>query len=356
VIAAPAAAMALPYAAWRLQRARTLDVVILDKTAAFRNDREHAAIPWLLHAMKIEGRSRTFLDPARDYIGFDPVTRKGRDLSDEDVADADVLVVADTYGVYAGDYEPPGDQAALERSPRIYGGLTYDEARVIDAFAARGGMVIGEFNAFASPTDEQARARVEALFGVRWTKWVARYWPDLRDEKQVPRWVGRVYERVYGRPFDVTGGGLVFVREDSDIVVLEDGRDLRSGIVSQERTPGGAVFEFPERGAFAYWIDVVEATASEIIYEHVVDTTPAGDAQLAAHGLARRFPAVTRRWGTWYFAGDFLDRAMDLGDPERAWLLPMRRATVGCGGAADEGSFWGWYVPIVARLLASRAR
>jgi hypothetical protein len=349
------AATAAPYVVWRLQAPKTLEVVIVDKTAPFRNYREHAAIPWLLHALKIKNRGGRFLDPACDYVGFDPVTKKGRDLTDEDLANADVLVLADTYGVYVGDYERPGDQAALERSPRIYGGLTDDEARAIEAFATRGGMVLGEFNAFASPTGDEARARIEALFGVRWTKWVARYWPNLRDPNEVPKWVGRIYERVNGHPFDVVGGGLVLVREDSDIVVLKDDDDLHPGILSQERTPGGAVFDFPERGTFAYWIDVVEATGSEVLYEHVIDTTPAGERKLAAHGLSRRFPAVTRRWEAWYFAGDFVDNTMDLGSPERAWLLPYRRAAGGCE-SPEEGSFWGWYAPIVSRLLAARAR
>src|SRR3546814_9473159 len=46
---------------------------------------------------------------------------------------ADVLVIADTYGVYVGDYERPGEQAALERSPKIYGGVDEAEARAIES-------------------------------------------------------------------------------------------------------------------------------------------------------------------------------------------------------------------------------
>jgi hypothetical protein len=129
--------------------------------------------------------------------------------------------------------------------------------------------------------------------------------------------------------------------------------------VSQERTAGGALFGFPERGVFADWMDVVESTGSEVIYHHVVDATPAGGSKLAAHGLAARFPAVTRRWNAWYFAGDFDAGSLDLGNPERAWLIPFRRAMagyVGGGGQARAAFFWGWYAPIVSRLLSSRAK
>jgi hypothetical protein len=343
--------------AWRLARPRTLEAVIVDKTVPFRNDREHAAIPWILHALKIQNGLGRFLDAEHDYVGFDPVSRTGRELTAADLANADLLFIADTYGVYVGDYQRPGDQAALERSPKIYGGLSEGEARVIDAFAARGGMVIAEFNTFASPTDDGAEARLEATFGVRWSRWVARYWPDLQDRNEVPRWVGHVYERVTGHLFDCTGGGMVLVREDRDIVVLRDGDDLRHSVVSQERAPLGAAFAFPQRGAFRYWMDVVAATDSELVYEHVLDVTPAGERKLEAHGLSRRFPAVTRRRDAWYFAGDFVDNALDLGSPEQAFVLGFRRERLACGSPTpEEEFFWGWYVPIVSRLLASRAR
>jgi hypothetical protein len=349
--------LATPRIAWWLEPSRTLEVVIVDKTVPFNNFREHAALPWLLHAMKLRDSIGHFLDPSRDYIGFDPVARVGHDLSGDKLTYADVLFVTDTYGVYVGDYERPDNQAALERSPKIYGGVTDDEAQVIEAFAARGGMVIAEFNAFASPTEDGPRARLEELFGVRWTRWVARYWPNLQDANEVPRWVGRVYRRVTGHPFDVAGGGLVFVREDRDILVLRDGEDLEPGVVSQQRTARGAVFGFPERGTFWYWMDVVEATDGEVLYEHVVDATAAGKQKLAAHGLPLRFPALAKRRDAWYFAGDFVDTSFDLGSPERAWLLSYRQTRSGCSGAgAEEGFFWGWYAPIVSRLFASRAR
>ena len=347
-----------PSIAWRLQKARTLEVVIVDKTVPFQKYREHAAIPWILHAMKIRSSSGRFLDPALDYVGFDPKARVGHDLTAAATEHADVLVVTDTYGVYRGDYERPGDEAALERSPKIYGGVTDQEADVIDAFLGRGGVVIGEFNTFASPTDAPAREHLERLFGARWTKWVARYWPDLQDEREVPRWVGRVWERVTHTPFSMKGGGLVLVREDEDIVVLLDGEDLTADVVTQERTMRGAEFDLPRRGAFRFWMDIVVPIDGEVLYEHVIGAKPSGEKKLAAHGLATHFSALLRRGSAWYFAGDFVDNAIELGSPELAGALAWRERTVGCSPAAstDDVVFWGFYVPIVARIFASRAR
>jgi hypothetical protein len=346
-----------PQVGWWLTRARTLGVVVVDKTVPFVNFREHAAIPWLLHALKIQKKAGGLYDAAHDYLGFDPVAKTGRELTAQDLVGADVLFVTDTYGVYVGDYARPGDQAALERSPKIYGGVSSDEASVIESFSAKGGMVLGEFNTFASPTGAEARATLERLFGVHWTRWVARYWPDLQDPNEVPKWVGATYERVYHAPFDLQGAGLVFVHEDGDIVVLREKLDLDLDVLTQERTPTGAEFGFPERGQFRYWVDILTDAGGEVLYEHLVHATAAGAAKLEAHGLPIRFPAVTRRGEAYYFAGDFVDNAVDLGNPERAGLLGYRQArTNGCGaGDRDEAFFWGFYAPIVSRLLSSRA-
>ncbi len=350
--------LASPWIAWRAQRARTLDVVIVDKTVPFERYREHAGIPWILHVMKIRQPSGAFLDPARDYVGFDPKTKTGHDLTEAHLAHADVLVIADTYGVYRGDYEKPGDQAALERSPKIYGGLTVDEARAVSSFWERGGLVLAEFNTFASPTPPDARATLERVFGVKWTKWVARYWPNLQDTNEVPRWVGRVWETVTHTPFDMKGGGIVFVREDEDIVVLLDDEDLEPDVVRQIRTQRGASFDLPASGGFWFWMDVVEATEGEVLYEHVVGVKPSGEQKLARHGIPKRFPALTKHKDAWYFAGDFVDTQIELGTPERYGLIPWRARTNGCGGGstADQGFFWSFYAPIVERLFSSRAR
>lgn len=348
--------LASPHLVWRLQKARTLEVVIVDKTVPFEKYREHSAIPWILHAMKIHGANGRFLDPAADYVGFDPRTKTGHDLTAQALADADVLVVTDTYGVYQGDYERPGQEAALERSPKIYGGLSEDEARAMEDFVARGGLLLAEFNTFASPTPKPVRERMEKLFGARWTRWVARYWPNLQDSNEVPRWVGRIWEKVTHTPFDLKGGGLVFVREDEDIVVLQAGTDLGEAVITQERTSRGAAFDLPARGGFWFWMDVLTPTDCEVLYEHVIGTTPAGAQKLAAHGLPARFPALVKRADAWYFAGDFVDTAIELGNPEMAGLLPWRSKSLGCSQSTEDAFFWELYVPVVSRLFASRAR
>ncbi|HVH44277.1 MAG TPA: hypothetical protein VM925_18120, partial [Labilithrix sp.] len=186
----------------------------------------------------------------------------------------------------------------------------------------------------------------------------ARYWPNLQDTDEVPKWVGRVWQNITHTPFDMKGGGIVFVREDEDIEVLLDSDDLGAQIVTQDRTPRGASLGLPERGAFRYWMDVIEATDAEVLYEHVLGTTSAGQYKLARHGLGTRFPAVTKYKDAWYFAGDFVDTTIELGNPESFGIIQWRAFTSGFGSgtSTDDSFFWDFYTPIVAKIFAARAR
>jgi hypothetical protein len=313
-----------------------------------------------LHASKVTTPDGRFYDKTKDYVGFDPNARKGRDLAKDDLAKADALFITDTYGVYVADYKEPGDPEALLRSRKLYGGVTLDEAATIDDFAARGGLVIAEFNTFASPTPDDAAARLEALFGLKWTHWVGRFWNDLSDDTELPQWVLDDYERVYHMPLDRNGAAFIFVKDDRDIVVMRGGTDLREGepirVERVDRPNDPELAAMPASAAYSYWLDVVEATNADVLYEHVVRTTDDGAARLKAHGLPPRFPALLRRRGdrkAYYFAGDFIDTKTILGDPERAGLLWWRK--INHGDPEAEGStFWAWYAPIVVQLLEPR--
>lgn len=349
----------LPYIVWLLRSPHGASIVIVDKTIPFPKYREHSFLPWFFRALKFTDLQGRFLNEAYDYIGYDPVNRTGYDVLARDLADADALFITDTYGVYEGDYQSAEQVAALERSPRIYGGMSELEADAVELFSRRGKLVIAEFNTFASPTADTPRAMLETTFGVRWTRWVARYWPDMQDEREVPKWVGRTYERVYHKPLSVRGPAFVFVRDDEDIVVLKATEHLQLEPITIERT--GEAIELdglPQGSSYRYWLDIVHPVRADVVYEHILHLTPEGERIAKEHGIPLRFPALARRKGrqTYYFAGDFVDASADRGDPERAGLLLWRRWTVSLGPFAQEHYLWSWYAPIVERLLTPYVR
>jgi hypothetical protein len=340
-----------PHWWWLARTEKRSRIVIVDKTVPFRNYREHAAFTWLLHTLKIVAPAGETYREERDYFGYDPIKKEGRELGADDLKSADALFVGDTYGVYVGDYKRPGDVAALERSQKIYGGFSGEEASVIDDYARRGGTTIMEFNAFASPTEDAPRAKLEALFGVHWTKWVARYWEDLSNDEEVPQWLRRDYLRRYGTELEHQGAALIFVHEDDDIVVLR-AADLKRDVMLMERT-AAADESWPQSARYVYWLDVVEPTTATVIYDYDVLVTGSGAKLLADHGLKSRFPAVLHgSENAWYFAGDMIDTATEMGNPERAGLLTWRKYTRGTVGA-DGSVLWGFYFPILEQLLAN---
>ncbi|MFO0725458.1 MAG: hypothetical protein U1E65_16865 [Myxococcota bacterium] len=343
----------VPRLVYRAREARPLEVAIVDKTVPFRNYREHHNLNWLLHAWKRPPGSGQHLDPARDYLGFDPIPRRGEDFHRLDVLGKDLIFIADTYGVYVKDYEKPGDVAALERSPKIYGGLTSTEAGALLDAARSGALVIGEFNSFASPTTAPVRAEMERFFGVRWTHWVMRFWPDLQDENEVPKWVGRVYRRVYHREFDLVGPGLVMVRDDEDMVVLQPPQDISKVVLSLVKTTTRADWsDLPDEAHYLYWIDLLEPAGGEVLYEHRIEATERGAAILAEHKIPLRFPALVQNQRAYYLAGDCVDTAIELGDPERAGTLWWRRWFA--HGSPEQRFFWGFYAPVLERIVSGQ--
>lgn len=354
-----------PKLAWTLRPTRHLGFVIVDKSVPFGDYRKHRALTWVLHNLKVGTPGRPFAVASRDYIGFDPATKEGRDITAADFSGVDVLIIADTYGVYAGDYPKHAtpiahDENALPPHQKLFGGLSDREAELIDRFAAGGGRVIAEFNTFGPPTEESARQRLEHVFGVRWTHWVARYFDDLADAHDVPPWVRNTYKKVTGKTYGASGPGFVFVHDDDDLFLLQPGGQLEHDLSAiEQRHASQELGSVPESTRFLGWIDVVESTQSDVLYEHVLHVTDDGRAILRAHGLPSRFPALTRRQGqgAYYFAADISDTTLELGDPERAGLLFYRRLTLREGVSTDEEKFlWGFYAPLVEALVAPRYR
>ena len=101
-----------------------LDVVVVDKTVPFADFREHRALFWMLRHLKIVTPDGVPYDSEQHYVGAFPGPEPGdppretTSLTAERASAADVVYIADTYGVYEGDLESGAKmQAALERMP-----------------------------------------------------------------------------------------------------------------------------------------------------------------------------------------------------------------------------------------------
>jgi hypothetical protein len=373
-ILAVALAILLPWACYEARPKRTIELCVLDKTVPFRTWYEHRSLYWLLeHLNVVKADGETYaLD--RDYLGAYPPAVAGdppertRDLTASDVAAARLIYLADTYGVYRDDLKSKERMAAaLERSPKIYGGLTPDEARAASGAIVAGKTLVAEFNTLGSPTGDDARATLEATLGVRWFRWIGRYFARLDDRDEVPQWMRNDYEREWKQPWGFSGPGYVLMQGDAHCEVLRTGFEVDAvGLTIERERPVDAHLAHAEDGVpYPYWFDVVvdtpEAARLASFVWHLKDS---GRDRLKARGLPERFPAVTRRAPAgggvaWYFAGDFADNPMDSRPVPFRGYLGFRQLVEGLKLAPSETAFyWRFYVPLMETILndAERSR
>lgn len=182
----------IPNVIWHARGPSTRTVVVVDYTVPYDDYDSHTGLIWSLnHARVASPRGpEDPWDPTRDYVGYQPADRLNPvRLSEADLGGADLLYIADAYGVYEMDLEIlEGIRIQPTRSPRLFGALSAGDVATIEDFAASGRDVFSEFNTLPPPTGADERARMEALLGVRWTGWVGRVFPDLYDITDVPDW------------------------------------------------------------------------------------------------------------------------------------------------------------------------
>lgn len=352
-----------PLLAWLALPWQDLEVVVVDNTVPDRSYREHRGIVWALNHLKYRSPERGPYLADRDYYGFLPLGDSQyvtRELPD--TIAADLIYVADTYGVYEKEWY--GENPLGERSPIVYGGTSPAELDKIERAVLGGTPLVVEFNSFASPTGGATRERLQRLVQVEWSGWIGRFFHDLTEGVEVPVWAVRAYERQYAREWTFSGEGFVLVDERDTVIVLQPGIDFSAG-QCEAIFPDSvrARFDVPDGVGYRYWFDIVRLRegARELAHFHL-DLTAAGRAQLAAHGVPERFPAVVRyesgSYWAYYFAGDFADLATV---PEYHRILgyagARARFTRDVGWRENEAFFWKVYVPLLRSVFAeARAR
>ena len=366
-----AALVLVPRGLYHVRDRTELNVVVLDKTVPFRLWLEHRSLFWAMRALGVVTAAGAPYDWEKDYLGAYPPETPGdppertRDLAAADLERADLLYIADTYGVYRDDLKS-GEKmlAALERSPKVYGGLGLVEARAAEEYVRRGGLLVSEFNSLGSPTEDAPRETLQRTMGVYWTRWIGRFFTDLDSLDEVPQWMRRNYEREWNRPWTFTGPGYVLCYEDAHVEVLRVGPEVAArGLRLDRAASSDTTLERAADGIlYPYWFDVVEnAGDAEVLATFTWQPTEAGRARLTARGLPETFPAVTvKRYAgggrAFYFAGDFADNPLETAEVPFAGYLTARRWIEGLKVAPSEHAFyWRFYLPLVDRLLRDAA-
>lgn len=349
-----------PWALWHIRADRPLDVVVVDKTVAKPNYREHEGLIWFLRHEKVVQRETGLpLVLDRDYAGYQHTADGQTRIVPIPDRPTDFVYIADTYGVYEDDLlgRPLGLKSDL-----IYGGLSVDEVRTIRRNLRPGATLVGEFNCIASPTVGKARAELSEALGVEWTGWIGRHFAFLDLTVDLPLWIPRTWKRQTGDNWQFRGPGYVFVNEQGHLVVLIEGID----------TPTPAMrIQFDEANAdrygtvrsqvYDYWFEIMKPRpGSEVLAKFEFELTESGRAKTQGVPISGPIPAIIRaehaRHRSYYFVGDFADQPNPSSAYRYRWL-PKIKATFGAEHRDDQQAFfWRIYVPMMQRILAEAER
>ena len=192
-----AAIFFVPRLMWRIMPEPADRVLLVNYTVPYVSGREHRGAVWLLNHWKYRSPEGRSWDSIGTHVGYDPVRRSVQStIAQQDLSKVDWVFLADAYGVYEDDLiDIENEMAHLDRSTKVFGGLSDADAAALLAHSARGGHTFLEFNALEDPTGPAARDTLETLFGIEWTGWVGRTFSMLQDTTDVPHWLPRLHRR-----------------------------------------------------------------------------------------------------------------------------------------------------------------
>lgn len=355
------------YLFWYLQKPKPNNIYILDKTVLDENRTGHKSFNWVLNHYKYTNKNHQLYNYKKDYFGFFPEIKSNNNkkykirslrlyeiLSVAD--DIDMVYYTDTYGVsYQDWYNKAPDKF---HSPLIYGGLNQNDYLLLSEMKRKNKLIITEFNMLGSPTSDLIRQKTETLFDFTWTGWTGCYFKSLNlTNPGIPDWICQQYELKYNKKWDFSGSGIILVNENGNIIVLQDGIQLKyeyPQIVSNENSQ--KEFGIPSKQNYDFWFDIINpGTSNNVVSTYHLYLTDNGISILKKFGLPSEFPAIIEhrdQYKFYYFSGDFADRDIFMagsyfkGYPLVAEFLTMNNS------ATKISFFWRFYLPLIHNILS----
>lgn len=352
---------------WYFSEIKPSNIIIYDKTVLNLDADEHKSFNWILNYHRFVSKTTNqAYDPVKDYKGFAPLdsqqflTNDFEHFQKEDIDslanELDILYLTDMYGIYNLEWYAEKEQ--LERSNKVYGGVTKTDLSLMEKSIRNKKLVIGEFNLFASPTYKYIGKQCESLFNLSWSGWTGRYFStlDTTINKELPNWLVKGYLEQHNNQWPFSKPGIVLVHEWNQIEILESETDLiyeipwiQSSPKSIERYGVIDTIEYP------FWFDIIEAdNPFSVISNYSIKTNERGDSLMNKWKIPTTFPAVITGNDslTYYFSGDFADNKIGMN-------LSYFKGTPIFGGFTQSRDglmtrntfFWDFYYPLVSNII-----
>jgi len=357
-------------------------VLVYDKTVLTRKTQEHISFSWLLNYDKyINPANGSRYDRKTDYKGFFPDGKGDYRIDDYNQLTADkaalvanqydMVYYTDMYGVYRGEWEDeyfpklPGEKGhtdlSMERTRRIYGGMTAFELDILKNMKAQNKLIVAEFNTIATPTPWRVRRDFEKEFDMRWSGWVGRYYEtlDTAINKELPLWLKRNYLAQHNNRWPFHKSGIVFVRVDDRIEILENETDLLKEvpvILTPEKYQ--LRYKLPREMKYSFWFDIIgTGKRNDVVATYQLYPNSRGSRLLKAWRIPEQFPAVIEHNGAdyrfHYFAGDFCDNPIGYYTSFFKGIHYVSQYTYTRDAQERESFFWDYYRPMMKEIMNS---
>ncbi|MBI4857370.1 MAG: hypothetical protein HY818_11590 [Acetobacterium woodii] len=349
----------MPFLIWNNLASTPMNVWVVDKTVPDTSYREHKGLMWALNSEKVVLESTG--NPLRydaDYFGVFPKSDADYEVKEipQSIAMPELIYLADTDGVYPSDFNGTDSDAVyagIAQKPLV-GDFSENDLTSIKNNLGGGNTIVGEFDIW----DANSQPELQDIFRVSFTGWSGKYFDDLKKDVEIPEIIVNNYQQQTGKTWDYTGGGLVLVSNNNEVLVLKDQKALKKDGISLSFDTAYQD-EFGVRGRFPYeqWFDLVKSDASaETLATLNLDVTETGKTALAEYGLTTSYAAITRSVNSqntaYYFAGDFAQ--MDF--PGTLWnyagFSTIKQLFSFANPNADTKFYWGCYVPLMRQIIS----
>jgi len=366
---------------WLFTPEKELNVLILDKTVLDTSTPEHKSLNWILTNNRYLNSKSGPYNNKSDYFGFFPNDSgffKIKDFQDWSVKSLDSLAncydmvyFTDLYGIYEGEwyekypgispYKTKSVDNSMEHTLKLYGGMTQNDLSLLKKMKDKNKLIITEFNVIASPTPTAIRSGFEAEFDMHWSGWVGRYYEtlDTLENKELPRWLKKNYLVQHKQKWPFDKSGIVFVREDDRIEILENRTHLNVEvpiILTSEKYMNK--YGLPARMKYPFWFDIISTNSkNKIVSNYTLNANRIGKKLLKEYGIPETFPAVIEHDGTdykfYYFAGDFSDNPISLKSSKFRWIEIIYGPSENNEVQERISFFWNFYRPLVTKIVSN---
>lgn len=358
---------AIGFFGWFFKEKKPMNIIILDKTVHSLDRLKHRSLTWVLandRIVKKDNKRKYLL--RKDYYGFYPIKPlrskqfRRNDIRLVNVIDiaesSDVLYYADTYGVFFNDWYQGINRS--RRSRKLYGGLNNTDYLMLVEMRKRNKLVILEYNSIDYPTNAFEKYRVETdHYKMKTSGWTGQYYESL-DSADVEPWLVSMHSKKYRTSWNYKNPGIVFLKGEADVVILEEGKDLNNALPYITTDPiwvekYGVAEKVPYTGPF----DIIDAgETNAVLSSFNFDVTEEGESILDRFlMISPQIPAViadTATMHTIYFCGDFATGKMPPWTASFGSLNILKGLLYSKDDINDPRRFfWLYYRPLLEGIL-----